>query len=194
MTTSTQAPALGLLSGNARLVLVEGSVPTAVFGLLCLFSLRSRRPLIFRFALEFMGADTPRGRDFEGLWHYEGFRHAFWLFTVVWGVTYLAEAAARSVIVETTSTGTALLVSKVMPYAVGGVLAAWMTIYGRHTRRQGERMAAAAQAAATPAPALPLPHRIRSRLKPGLPRRGPRARQGGLGRLVDVTLYLFLSV
>ena len=148
--------ALGLLSGNARLVLVEGSVPTAVFGLLCLFSLRSRRPLIFRFAQEFMGADTPRGRDFDGLWQYDRFRHAFWLFTVVWGVTYLAEAAARIVIVETTSTGTALLVSKVMPYAVGGVLAAWMTIYGRHTRRQGERMAAAAQAAVSPAPALPL--------------------------------------
>jgi hypothetical protein len=135
---------LGLLTGNARLVLVEGSVPTAVFGLLCLGSLRSRRPLIFRFALEFMGGDTPRGRDFDRLWQYPGFRHAFWLFTVVWGVTYLAEAAARIVIVETTSTGTALAVSKVMPYAVGGILAAWMTIYGRHTRRQGERMAAAA--------------------------------------------------
>ena len=109
---------LGLVSGNARLVLVEGSVPTAVFGLLCLGSLWSRRPLIFRFALEFMGADTPRGRDFEGLWRYPGFRHAFRLFTVVWGVAYLAEAAARVVIVETTSTATALTVSKVMPYAV----------------------------------------------------------------------------
>ncbi len=138
---------LGLLSGNARLVLVEGSVPTAVFGLLCLGSLWSRRPLIFRFALEFMGADTPRGRDFDGLWQYPGFRHAFRLFTVVWGVAYLAEAAARIVIVETTSTGTALAVSKVMPYAVGGVLAAWMFLYGRHARRQGERLAAAAQAA-----------------------------------------------
>src|SRR5580692_11370018 len=73
--------ALGLLSGNARLVLVEGSVPTAVFGLLCLFSLRSRRPLIFRFALEFMGADTPRGRDFDGLWQYEGFCYDFSVFT-----------------------------------------------------------------------------------------------------------------
>jgi hypothetical protein len=35
---------LGLLSGNARLVLVEGSVPTAVFGLACLGSLWSGRP------------------------------------------------------------------------------------------------------------------------------------------------------
>jgi hypothetical protein len=144
---------LGLASGNARLVLMEGSVPTAVFGLLCLASLRSRRPLIFRFALDFMGPDTPRGRDFDGLWRYPGFRHVFWLFTVVWGLAYLAEAAARIAIVETTSTGTALAVSKVMPYAVGGVLAAWMFLYGRRARRQGERMAAAAAAAAQAAAA-----------------------------------------
>ena len=155
---------LGLVSGNARLVLVEGSVPTAVFGLLCLASLRSRRPLIFRFALEFMGPDTPRGREFDGLWRYDGFRHVFWLFTLVWGVTYLAEAAARVVIVETTSTGTALLISKVMPYAVAGLLTAWMVLYGRHARRQGERLAAEAEAEAeaeaqvvpaAPEPALP---------------------------------------
>jgi hypothetical protein len=142
---------LGLVSGSARLVLMEGSVPTAVFGLLCLASLRSRRPLIFRFALDFMGPDTPRGRDFDGLWRYPGFRHVFWLFTVVWGLAYLAEAAARIVIVETTSTGTALALSKVMPYAVAGVLAGWMFLYGRHARRQGERMAAAAEAAAAEA-------------------------------------------
>jgi hypothetical protein len=146
---------LGLLTGNPRLVLVEGSVPTAVFGLLCLASLRSRRPLIFRFALEFMGPATPRGRSFDGLWQYYGFRHTFRLFTVVWGVTYLAEAAARIIVVETTSTGTALAVSKVMPYAVGAVLAGWMFIYGRHARRQGERLAV--QAAAHEAAALAVP-------------------------------------
>jgi hypothetical protein len=146
---------LGLLTGNARLVLVEGSVPTAVFGLLCLASLRSRRPLIFRFALQFMGPDTPRGRDFDGLWQYDGFRHVFRVFTVVWGVTYLAEAAARVVIVETTSTGTALAISKVMPYAVAGLLTLWMVFYGRRARRQGERLAAQAAAQSAPEAATP---------------------------------------
>ena len=52
---------LGLVSGNPRLVLVEGSVPTAVFGLLCLGSLWARRPLIYRFAVEFIGAGHPEG-------------------------------------------------------------------------------------------------------------------------------------
>ena len=139
---------LGVLSGSPRMVLVEGSVPTAVFGLLCLASLWSRRPLIYRFAIEFIGADTPKGRDFEARWVYPGFRHAFRLFTLVWGVVYLAEAAARIVIVETTSTGTALTVSKVMPYVVGAALTGWMVAYGRRAKREGERLAAEAQAAA----------------------------------------------
>ena len=145
---------LGLLSGNARLVLLEGSVPTAMFGLFCLASLWSSRPLIYRFALEFMGADTPKGRDFAALWRYPGFRHAFRLFTVVWGVTYLAEAVARVVIVETTSTATALTVSKVMPYAVAAALVGWMIAYGRRARRRGEQVAAAEEAAEE-APATP---------------------------------------
>src|SRR5689334_3643273 len=138
---------LGLLSGSPRLVLAEGSVPTAVFGLLCLGSLWARRPLIYRFAIEFIGADTPRGRDFESLWQYPAFRHSFRLYTLVWGVVYLTEAVARVVIIETTSTSTALSVSKVMPYVVAGALIAWMTAHGRRARREGERRAAAETAA-----------------------------------------------
>jgi intracellular septation protein A len=143
---------LGLLSGNARLVLVEGSVPTAVFGVVCLGSLWSGRPLMYRFAIEFIGADTPRGREFESLWQYWEFRRVFRVMTIVWGVAYLAEAAARVVIVEMTSTGTALVISKVMPYVVAGLLVAWMIAYGNWSRRRGERVAAGAAAAqASPA-------------------------------------------
>ncbi len=61
--------------------------------------------------------------------------------------------AVRVIIVETTSTATALTVSKVMPYAVGAVLVGWMIAYGRRARRLGERLAATAPAdpATTPA-------------------------------------------
>lgn len=141
---------IGLVTGDARQVLLEGSVPTAVFGLVCLGSLWSRRPLIYRFAQEFMGADTPRGRDFADGWRYPGFRRVFRVFTVVWGVAYLAEAAARVVIVETATTATALAVSKVMPYVVAALLVGWMIAYGRRARRRGERLAAAAQAGTEP--------------------------------------------
>lgn len=132
---------LGLATGNARLVLVEGSVPTAIFGLACLGSLWSRRPLIFRFALEFIGAETPRGRYFSSRWRDAGFRRAFRVFTAVWGAAYLAEAAARVIIAETTTAATALAVSKVMPYAVAVVLVAWMIAYGQRAKHSGEGLA-----------------------------------------------------
>jgi len=148
---------LGLISGNPRIVLVEGSVPTAVFGLLCLGSLWAHRPLIYRFAVEFIGAGTPKGRDFESLWQYPSFRHAFRLYTIVWGVAYLAEAAARVILVETTSTGTALTVSKVMPYAVGAAIVAWMLAHGRRVQREGERLAAEGRAKAQAAGNAPEP-------------------------------------
>ena len=134
---------LGLVTGNERLILAEGSVPTAIFGLACLGSLWASRPLIFRFALEFIGADTPRGHGLATQWQYPGFRHVFRLFTLVWGTAYLAEAAARVVIIEMASTGTALLVSKIMPYAVAALLVGWTNLYGQRARRRGERQAAA---------------------------------------------------
>ncbi len=67
--------------------------------------------------------------------------------------------AVRVIIVETTSTATALTVSKVMPYAVGAVLVGWMMAYGRRARRLRERLAATApaDAATTPADATTTP-------------------------------------
>ena len=142
---------LGLVSDNARLVLDEGSVSTGVFGLICLASLATDKPLMYRFALEFIGPDTERGREFAALRQYREFRRAFVVITVVWGTAYLVEAAARVVIVQSASAGTALAVSKVTPYAVAAVLIAWTVGYGRYQGRKGERMAAAYAAAAAPA-------------------------------------------
>jgi hypothetical protein len=99
--------------------------------------------LIFRFALEFIGTDTPQGRDFTDRWRYAGFRRVFRLLTVVWGAAYLAEAAARVVIIEMAPAGTALAVSKTMPYVVAALLIGWTTAYGKRARRRGEQLAAA---------------------------------------------------
>ena len=90
------------------MVLTEGSVPTVVFGAACLGSLATRRPLMFGFSLEFIGPDTPTGREMTNLWQYEKFRRIFRIITIVWGVGFLLEAALRVVIVYNTSTGTAM--------------------------------------------------------------------------------------
>jgi hypothetical protein len=141
------AAILGLVSHNARLVLDEDSVFTAVFGLICLGSLATPKPLMYRLAVEFIGPETPKGLEFTGLWQYTEFRRVFRVITTVWGTAYLAEAVARVVIVQNTSTGTALAISKVLPFAVAAVLIAWTLGYGRYQKRKGEQLAAAAAAA-----------------------------------------------
>jgi len=141
---------LGLVSHNPKLVLDEGSVGTGVFGLLCLGSLVTSTPLMYRLSMQFIGPDSKQGREFTNLWQHQQFRHVFRVITAVWGVAYVLEAGARVLIVQETTAGTALTVSKIMPYAVAAVLVAWNVAYGRHQRRRGERLAAAA-AARTPA-------------------------------------------
>ncbi|HTT53485.1 MAG TPA: VC0807 family protein [Streptosporangiaceae bacterium] len=136
---------LGLVTHSARLVLVEGSVPTAVFGVACLGSLWAQRPLLFSVVREFTGPDTAKGREMTRLWHAEpAFRRDFRVITAVWGVGFLVEAALRVVIVYNVSTGTALAISKVMPFVFGGVVSAWTLGYGAYRKKQSIRVAIAA--------------------------------------------------
>ena len=135
--------ALGLVSHSTRLVLVEGSVPTAVFGVVCLGSLRARHPLMFSFAREFTGPDTAKGQEMTRLWQYEGYRRIFRVITIVWGAAFLLEAALRVVIVYNTPAGTALAISKATPFVFLAILSAWTVAYGTYHRKKGERMAVA---------------------------------------------------
>jgi hypothetical protein len=140
---------LGLVFRSARLQLLEGSVPTGIFGLGCLGSLWwASRPLMYRMALEFIGPDSDKGREMISLWQYERFRRINQNITAVWGVGFLLEAALRVVIVYNTSTGTALAISKVTPFVWAGVFSAWTVAYGTHQKKKGERQAAAATVAA----------------------------------------------
>ena len=144
----------GLISDNARLYLVEGAVPSLVFALACLGTLRASKPLIYRFAVELLGPDTPKGRDVIGAWQYPGFRRAFQVITAAWGVAYLIEVAARLAVVETTSTGIALLFSKLVPYAFALGLSVWTLVYGEHEKKKAEQLAAAV---GPPPPSPPIP-------------------------------------
>ena len=132
---------LGLISHSSRLILAEGSVPTAVFGLACLGSLRARRPLMFTLALEFTGPGTAKGRDMTLFWSHAGFRRSFRVITAVWGVGFLLEAALRIVIVYLTPAGTALTISAVTPFLFAGILMAWTVAFGAGQKKKYDRPA-----------------------------------------------------
>ncbi len=132
---------VGLISHSARLLLIEGVVPTAVFALACLFSLATSRPLMFRLALSFMGTDSERGRRFASMWQYERFRHVFRVITLVWGFAYVFEACVKVLIIETLSISNAKAITQILPYIVAGVVGMWNLWYGRRRRAEGLRAA-----------------------------------------------------
>jgi hypothetical protein len=146
---------LGLVSGSAHLVLLDGTIPTVVFGAVCLGSLWTRRPLMFRFAVEFIGADTLEGRAFADKWRYAEFRHAFRVTTVVWGLSYIAEAAVQLVIIQLASTTFAKTTSQVLPLLFTGAVIAWNISYAKRGQRRGALLEAAARARGDGAPEMP---------------------------------------
>ncbi|MGO9657560.1 MAG: VC0807 family protein [Acidimicrobiales bacterium] len=133
---------MGLASGSARLYLLDGLVPPVVLGLVCLLSLLSHRPVMFRLALETMGEGTAKGRAFAGMWQYAEFRRLFRVITVVWGLVFLAESAVQAVIVETASINTAKQTSNLLPVAVLVLTFVWTRNYGRRAQERGERLLA----------------------------------------------------
>lgn len=139
------ATAAGLITHSPRLYLLESAVPTVVFAAACLSSLRLRRPLMYRLAVQVLGPDTRKGREVTGSWRYPRFRRAFRVITAAWGIGYLAEAALKVAVVQATSTGIALVCVKVSPYLVAAGLSAWTLAYGQHEKKKAERLAATTQ-------------------------------------------------
>jgi hypothetical protein len=146
---------VGLASGSARLYLLDGLVPTVVLGLVCLLSLLSQRPVMFRVALETMGEDTAKGRAFAGMWQYARFRKIFRVITVVWGLAFLAESVVQAVIVETASINTAKQTSNLLPVAIFALTFAWTRSYGRRVQREDEDEDALAGHGEAPQSVLP---------------------------------------
>jgi hypothetical protein len=116
---------LGLVTHDPRLVLMEGSVPTLILGLGCMASLLTGTPLMFRIMIETIGADTAKGQFLQRAWAAPQARLLFARITLVWGLTFLAEVITRIAIVETFSTGSALLILKVLPYLLTIALIRW---------------------------------------------------------------------
>jgi uncharacterized membrane protein len=146
---------LGMVSGSAHLVLLDGVVPTAIFGIVCLASLRSRRPMIFRFALEGMGRDTARGREFADRWRYPGFRRSFRVVTMVWGIMFIAEAAIQAVIVQTASVSIAKTTSNLLILPFAAAVIAWNIRYAKKGQRNGALADEARRARGEAPPPMP---------------------------------------
>lgn len=130
---------LALVTDDPKVVLLEGAILTGAFGLACLGSLGTRaRPLIFYFAQAFYGG--PRSADGVQMdSEYDDYAEArsFWrLATVVWGVAYMLEAVARAIVVQVVSTGAALSLNRMAPWAISVILFVWTYWWGNRLRAE----------------------------------------------------------
>jgi hypothetical protein len=127
---------LGLLTHDARLVLLEGAVPTLLFALVCLLSVPLRRPLIFVLLRAMAGNRGITASELRALGRDSATRNDFRVITLVWGVGFLAESLLKAAVVLSSPTGMALTVSKVVAYPVAAVLLLWTGWYLRRARRR----------------------------------------------------------
>ena len=131
--------------GSPRLLLIRESFFTGAFGIACLASLATPRPIMFYFARYFTaGRDPGRVAEFNLGWQRPGFRRTMRLITVVWAMTSLVEFAVRIALVYTLPAATVLVVS---PIVLGGLLVAtisWTFAYGKRMRARAEARVAVA--------------------------------------------------
>ncbi|MFC9281137.1 VC0807 family protein [Streptomyces collinus] len=135
---------------DPRLLLAKDSFVTGLLGAVYLTTLAAPRPLMFYFGRKFATDGTPQMIAWwNSMWQYPGFRRVQRILTVVWGVTFILEAALRIVLVYQLSHSQMVTVNSLLPYAVIGLLVYWTMAYARRASARGRAATAAAEATAT---------------------------------------------
>ena len=119
-----------LVSGRVFFALIKESFLTATFGLICLGSLLTARPLMFYINRQFVAGDDPaKIAWWNGLWEYPNFRASQRIVTAVWGITYLVEASIRVGLALFLPPSRVVAISPVMAFVVLIALIAWTRRY-----------------------------------------------------------------
>jgi hypothetical protein len=111
-----------LLAGDPRFALLRAAPSFALFGILCLVSLPTRRPLMFFVGRAFAAAsDRTQAAAWDARVAQPGFRRAMRFLTLVWGTSALAAAAAGVCVAFLLAGRIAIVAEPVV--AIGTVLA-----------------------------------------------------------------------
>jgi hypothetical protein len=121
--------AAALSGGNSFLLKVHGSLLTGTIGLVCLISVIIGQPVLLPVLQAFSQSDrTPSSGGATGSSNAAS-RRSSAIVTAVIGCTFLADAAAHIVLALTVPTGTFLVMSRVVTWAIiggGAALLWWM--------------------------------------------------------------------
>lgn len=126
------------LGGNAFVLKVRDSAFTALFGVLCLLSLRFMpRPMMFYIGRVFSaGEDPERINAYDALWDLPPARRTFAIITTVWGIGLICEASARVTLAAILPTGPFLAASPALAAVAFGGMFAFTAWYSRWSRER----------------------------------------------------------
>ena len=125
--------------GNEKVILLRESFVTASCGVIFVGSLFFPKPLIYYFAIRFTTSGGPKEKSaFEEAWKLPYFRFVMRLMTVVWGISFLAEAIIKVILVYKLSVSAFLGVSQLVFYGVLGMTIAWTVLYRKHAQKRSE--------------------------------------------------------
>lgn len=118
------------MGGSARLIQIRDALVTGVVGIIFIFSLLLRRPIIFYLARATMARNTIEGaEDFETIWSKPGVPKILRLLTAIWGVGLIAQTATMCWLAYIWPIGRYLLISPIIGYGIFGVLLIWSLWY-----------------------------------------------------------------
>jgi hypothetical protein len=111
------------------LALAKGSLFSALFSVLLLGSLLTRRPLVFQLAT--MAQDTAERQQSETLWASEPrYRGMMRRITLVWALAFIVEGSLRLALIPLLPIAAFLPVSEAMSLGCIGLMIAWSWRYG----------------------------------------------------------------
>ena len=125
--------------GNEKVILLRESFVTASCGVIFVGSLFFPKPLIYYFAIRFTTSGGPEEKSaFEEGWKLPYFRFVMRLMTAVWGISFLAEAIVKVILVYRLSVSAFLGVSQLVFYGFLGMTIAWTVLYRKHAQKRME--------------------------------------------------------
>jgi hypothetical protein len=117
---------IAALTGDPRFGLMRAAPSFALFGLACLVSLATKRPLMFFVARAFAtGGDTERIADWNARLALPGFRRNMRRLTAVWGAGTLAQAVIAVAAAFLLPANVALIVEPMAAVTILAALFAW---------------------------------------------------------------------
>lgn len=122
--------ATALVSNSGRLALVEGSLVTVLFGIVCFGSILFGRPLLFYLSREFdAGTDPARLAKWNSHRNHPTFTRAINIVTAVWGVALIISGAIQLGLILLLSVGSGFVVTTVFPIVIVAGLVFWTQRY-----------------------------------------------------------------